>query len=237
MKGLTVRHFCCISFSFLLLTNSTISATETNLVYEDVVGGIPVDTAVPFYAIGTTNGALCGAVLIHAQFLLTAAHCQEAFAEGGRAYLAPTTTQSKQQHKLPILRTLPHPNYNPITLHNDIMLVQLQTPIRNARTAQLPTDEQYTTNLSVLGFGSTVEGGPPSTILRRAAPLRVVYKGLCRALYSVYSDLVGRFYDGMLCAMSSTRNNNANGLKDACQGDSGGPVRRLPVCGGRAGRT
>lgn len=206
-------------------------------VYEDVVGGEEITTAdaVPFYAIGTASESLCGAVLIHPEFLLTAAHCRGAF-RSGSTYLTPDTlldTSSPVQVK----KEIPHPNYNPTTLHNDIMLVQLETPVHSVPQANLPIAstnatilppvQDKTTNnpdddilLSVIGFGATYEGGPVNARLHHADQLTLLHPALCRALYAPH-NVAYKFYSGSICAMGATQ----HAPQDACQGDSGGPVR------------
>jgi secreted trypsin-like serine protease len=118
-----------------------------------------------------------------------------------------------------ISRELVHPNFDPVTLENDILLLQLSKPLNGvvpiAKINKNRTIPAAGSTVRTIGFGTTSESGKLSQVLQQV-DIRVVDQAKCRATFASTHDTIA---DSMLCAIDSN--------KDACQGDSGSPLLQL----------
>ncbi|KAL0979902.1 hypothetical protein UPYG_G00191350 [Umbra pygmaea] len=123
-----------------------------------------------------------------------------------------------------IKKNVPHPEFNDETFENDIMLLQLKTPVNVSRTVSINpvpnpvADMRAGTRCFVAGWGATAEKGGRSDVLQ-VINLKVIDRRVCNSLES-YN---GRITNGMLCAGSTNKQEI-----DACEGHGGGPL----VCDG-----
>jgi secreted trypsin-like serine protease len=207
----------------------------------DIVGGTGVTvstTTFPFYGY-TRRGNLCGATLIHTDIAITAGHCAGIFITNGMYMGGIQLNGRDAQENITVLREIRHPNFNSLTLENDILILKLQrTPSTSAgaslssTSTTLPTikpvytinynsnQPKVNTSVVTIGFGATVEGGSLATTLQQVA-IKVIPLETCRQMYkklstgTMTSDSIV-IANSMICA--------ANPGKDACQGDSGGPL-------------
>lgn len=149
---------------------------------------------------------------IHEDIILTAAHCQP---------LSPATVRiSGGNRNNEALRQIvgsgtPHPSCNDRSQACDYVVYKLAAPLTNVAPVLLNRNSSiphYPEALTVIGFGSTCEGGPGSFDLRQV-DAKCVPRSTCNANYrgQINKDI-------MFCAGVS------GGGKDRCQGDSGGPI-------------
>jgi trypsin len=169
-----------------------------------IVGGRPAeDIEYPFLA----------HVIDDPDVVLTAAHCIG-------AYSSDVIIGSNDLHgrdgaeRIDIEFILPHPDYYPNTVENDIMLVKLASPSSGPLVTlntdpNLPQDGQAVT---VIGFGLTSEGGDISVKLLDVEVKTVDFETCNRQL----SEMI--FPETHICA------GVAPGGKDSCSGDSGSPL-------------
>jgi trypsin len=147
----------------------------------------------------------CGGTLIGPNIVLSAGHCGSYLGQsvkiGGTRY---TVTAERR-----------HPNYNSNTVEYDFYLHKLRSSVTTSgasvtlnTNAAVPSAGQ---DLTVLGLGTTSEGGTSLTTSLRDVVVDAYSNDQCQSAYgSDFSSTV------MFCAGRSG--------KDSCQGDSGGPI-------------
>ena len=122
-----------------------------------------------------------------------------------------------------------HDGYDPVTLENDVALLELDEPahvpdVAERTSIRLPDGIDaiwlYRSHaaLSVTGWGTT-EDSPMSTTLERVM-VPYVDRYDCQAAYEFYNTSIE---NGTICAGFSS------GGYDSCQGDSGGPLFFRPA--------
>ena len=201
----------------------------------DIVGGTGVTTSTatfPFYGY-TRRGNLCGVTLIHTDIAITAGHCAGIFVSSG-LYMGGIQLNGRDaQENITVLQELRHPNFNSVTLENDILILKLQRSRSSSASATLTTAQTtlpavtpiYAMNFNsnqprdnatvvAIGFGATVEDGSLASTLQKVS-VRVINTNLCRQMYKKGGS-TALVANSMICAASTG--------KDACQGDSGGPL-------------
>ncbi|NWX92888.1 DDN1 protein, partial [Nothoprocta ornata] len=170
----------------------------------------------PYMAFLKTETTFCGGFLVAPSWVMTAAHCalgNITVVLGAHDIYEPERTQQVRG----VLRYYPHPDYDPGTVDNDIMLLKARRAERDGlnkyvKPVALPkssSDLPAGTRCSVAGWGRIDK--------------EQVTKRLFETQVSIYSRRkCTRFYpaltNGMVCAGSFHE------LRDASQGDSGGPL-------------
>jgi len=175
-----------------------------------IIGGEPVKP--PFKYPYMVFGNLCGASLISANVLLSAAHCAGVFdnVQIGRHDLNDNT---EKYETFRVVEEVPHPLYDETTNDYDLMLLRIdgastRKPVELDRgdTTLAPGQKVIT-----MGWGRTLtdDDGTGSSILLEVK-VKLWSQVKCNDAYE------GGITDQMLCASSPG--------KDSCQGDSGGPL-------------
>jgi trypsin len=183
-----------------------------------IVGGEPTTIEEHPWQIALQSIGLfhCGGSIVAYRWVLTAAHCFHPVPEAGKVKVkAGATNYLADGVWTDIEQIVVHEAYNPITQMNDIALLKLKSPPNGKiipmadASLVLPVAEP----LEVTGWGTTSEGGKPSSDLLKAT-VPYVDNATCNASES-YNGGIG---SGMMCA------GHRDGGVDSCQGDSGGPL-------------
>lgn len=203
----------------LALLVSMIDLAEARVLSPRIVGGDTADpTRYPYY---TALNSACGGSLIWPDVVLSAAHC---FIDNPdaliMAYVNRTMTDSPTAFEYPrtVEAVVFHPNYNPATEANDVMLLKLSsavdevTPVMLNTVRGVPADGEA---LRVFGFGDT-------TNLEEVFPSELQVVDVNAVSFEDCNDEDS--YDGGIIDDIMLCGGVEGGGKDSCQGDSGGPI-------------
>ena len=185
-----------------------------------IVGGTTVSSAstYPFIANLQESGSfICGGTILSTTKILTAAHCavdgsasQFRFRVGSLKYASGGTLAS-------VSKVAVHPKYNANTVDYDVAVMTLSSPLTFSSTIAAATlvasgaEPATGESTTVIGWGTTSEGGSVSATLRQVS-VPVVSFATCKSDYAGDGSITAR----MFCAAATG--------KDSCNGDSGGPI-------------
>ncbi|XP_027275096.1 transmembrane protease serine 9 isoform X3 [Cricetulus griseus] len=172
----------------------------------------------------------CGATIIGARWLVSAAHCFNEFqdpaqwaAQAGSVHLSGSEASAVRTR---VLRIAKHPAYDADTADFDVAVLELARPLpfgRYVQPACLPAATHVfppRKKCLISGWGYLKEDFLVKPEVLQKATVELLDQSLCASLYG------HAVTDRMLCA------GYLDGKVDSCQGDSGGPL----VCEEPSGR-
>ncbi|XP_063290688.1 serine protease 1-like [Pelobates fuscus] len=187
---------------------------------DKIVGGYTCpEYKVPYQVSLHIGYHFCGGSLINTLWVVSAAHCYQSRTEVRLGEHNIKVLEGSEQF-IKASKLIPHPNYDPGILDNDIMLIRLKKPARINSMVQpipLPSHCESPGEMCLIsGWGNTLSNGAnyPDFLQCLDAPLLTDQQ--CHDAYP------GEITENMICV------GYLEGGKDSCQGDSGGPV----VCNG-----
>jgi trypsin len=202
----------------VLIDNNNVTTSAPQITSRISGGTITDPVKYPYFAT-LVGSRICGATLIHPDILMSAGHCQRAFAAETMVFVGAHEVDGMQvtaDATRVVVRQYPYPDIDFVSWDNDLTLFQLNKPVNSLPPVQLNSDPNVPSpdsTLTAIGFGAT-QTGKLSDFLRQVD------------LYPVDSDTCIQRYVGsttidptaMLCA------NDPSPGHDSCQGDSGGPL-------------
>uniref|UniRef100_A0A4X1VSZ0 Peptidase S1 domain-containing protein n=1 Tax=Sus scrofa TaxID=9823 RepID=A0A4X1VSZ0_PIG len=176
------------------------------------------------------NEHFCGAAVISARWLVSAAHCFNEFQDptewvvyAGTTYLSGLEASTVRAR---VVRIITHPLYNSDTADFDVAVLELGGPLPFSRHVQpvcLPAATHVfppRKKCLISGWGYLKEDFLVKPEMLQKATVELLDQALCANLYG------HSLTDRMVCA------GYLDGKVDSCQGDSGGPL----VCEEPSGR-
>jgi len=171
-----------------------------------------------------SKNGYCGGSWIAEGVILTAAHCVEELEHLAKISVSITRqSDMSESNSLNVIAVIPHPQYNPKIMHNDIALLFVE-PLDHAGLSKpvIPIPLNHNPGLpeelgkvTVIGWGNATSYGAIFGDDLRQAEIPVVDLETCRTAGEFYSTIS----DNEICA-----GNFEHGAIDSCQGDSGGPL-------------
>jgi len=169
----------------------------------------------------------CGAVVINANWILTAAHCCEGelavnvYTVVGEHDLDGDDASNPDRVVHRISNLIMHEEYGPVTLVNDACLLQTVNNISFSQFVQPAcapdqTSDYVGVGTSISGWGNT--DGRPTSVLQ-TTNVETITNQVCYQDYYQNIDPTWLITQDMICAGLAPYNE-----RDTCQGDSGGPM-------------
>ncbi|KAI3387680.1 hypothetical protein SNEBB_005283 [Seison nebaliae] len=185
-----------------------------------IVGGIESDPYSWPWSISFERwqSHICGGALYNKRWIVTAGHCVGSSESSYSVVIGlhDKTKHGSQTKRLKVEKVVRHPNYNSITLANDIALVKLEKDIPftkyHMNGCELEDVNLMNMECIVKGWGSLYYQGS-SVSKHREVTVPILTDTQCKKKYPGKINLDHQFCAGL-------KNSN----KDSCQGDSGGPL-------------
>ncbi|KAK3894864.1 hypothetical protein Pcinc_001392 [Petrolisthes cinctipes] len=206
--------------------NSQTSTSPSSPRSERIVGGEEAAEHSWPHQVGLffSGGWFCGGSLISDQWVLTAAHYTDG-AEYVDVVMGAHNIRQNEESQVTVRSDtlMTHEDYNSFSLHNDIGLIQLPSPIifnDNIRSVALASlDPGVGTTVTLTGWGKKSDQALGITDVLRQVDAPIMSNDECAETYTYV------IYPGTICI-------SAEGGKGVCSGDSGGAMNWNGVTAG-----
>ncbi|GJQ80483.1 hypothetical protein Trydic_g12378 [Trypoxylus dichotomus] len=159
------------------------------------------------------NILLCGGTIVNNRWILTAAHCMINETISMITVVAGTNMLQSDRTYSWIQWVVIHPDFIETGIGpNDIALIRLSSPLRYSGTiaaVTLDVGGSESTDVTMIGWGSSRRGGPVSNRLRQYST-QILRQDMCT-----------RHYNYVTAKQFCTKSKRGSGI---CDGDSGGPL-------------
>ncbi|XP_023727061.1 trypsin-2 [Cryptotermes secundus] len=185
-----------------------------------IIGGVDADIEDYPYQLSVeySNSHICGAAIISANWVVTAAQCVDGLSPSRVQFRAGSSIRGKGGSVHLATQLIAHPLYDYYTIDFDVAVVRVSVPFAFGVAVQpisLIISEPAAGEYGVVtGWGTLSSGTSELSTLLQAVNVTIASREECNAAYSVFGGIT----EHMICAGSS------GGGKGACQGDSGGPL-------------
>ena len=179
-----------------------------------IVGGSETSAFPDCVAVGAPGQWCCTGTLIAPDAVLTAGHCDEGGCSA-RVFIGADTKQPQAGVTVGVRTVVRHPEYNPLTLKNDLAILILESGVAiDPRAIATSAEIDLATDVRAVGFGRTNFSGTVGYGHKREVDLPIA-ASLCSANGV---DRYGCHLGLELVAGEPFLD------RDTCNGDSGGPA-------------